>query len=122
MDPRRAAAPAEATATPPRPRRPAPRGPAVARAGAAVGAVACAAALLLAGRALPEAGGRGAAAAQAPPTVEQLAARAPADLEERVNAYLLGVPADCLVGVEYEIETAWPGSVGDHHAMVVRRC
>ncbi len=118
MDPRRAAAPAEAVAAPGRPRRSAWRR----LAGAAAGAVACAAALLLAGRALPDGGGRGAAAAQAPPTVEQLAARAPADLEERVNAYLLGVPADCLVGVEYEIETAWPGSVGDHHAMVVRRC
>ena len=54
--------------------------------------------------------------------MERLVAPDPAGLEARVNAYLLGVPSDCLVGVEYEIETVRPGSIGAHYAMVVRRC
>ena len=93
-----------------------------ARAVTAVAVVAGAAALVLAAWALPDAGGRGAAEAQDPPRMEWLVAPESADLEAQVNAYLLGVPADCLVGVEYEIETVWAGSIGAHNAMVVRRC
>ena len=93
-----------------------------ARAVAAVGVVVGAAALVLAGRALSDAGGRGAAEAQDPPRVEWLVAPESPDLAERVNAYLLTVPADCLVGVEYEIETFRAESLGAHNAMVVRRC
>ena len=93
-----------------------------ARAGRLVGVVICAAALVFAGRALPDAGGRGEAEAQAPPRVEWLAAKTTADLVGQVNAYLLAVPAGCLVGVEYQIETFRAESLGAHNAMVVRRC
>ena len=92
------------------------------RAGALVGVVVGAAALVLAGWALADAGGRGTAEAQDPPRVEWLVAPESTDLQAQVNAHLLGVPADCLVGVEYEIETVWAGSIGAHNAMVVRRC
>ena len=72
--------------------------------------------------ALPNVRDRGAAEAQDPPRVERLVAKTTADLVGQVNASLLGVPADCLVGVEYEIETFRAESIGAHNAMVVRRC
>ena len=93
-----------------------------ARVGTAVGFVVVAAAVALAAWALSDVRGRGAAEAQDPPRVEWLVAPESPDLAERVNAYLLTVPADCLVGVEYEIETFRAESLGAHNAMVVRRC
>ena len=93
-----------------------------ARAGTSAGIVVCAAAFVLVGWALADARGRGTAEGQDPARVEWLVARESADLEAQVNAYLLTVPADCLIGVEYEIETSRAESLGDHNAMVVRRC
>ena len=93
-----------------------------ARVGTSVLAVVGAAAFFVVGWARFDAHGRKAVQAQDPPRVEWLVAVESTDLEERVNAYLQTVPADCLVGVEYEIETFRPESLGAHNAMVVRRC
>ncbi len=93
-----------------------------ARAGRSVLAVVGAAMFLAVGWTLSDVRERGAADAQDPPRVEWLVAPESTDLEAQVNAYLLTVPADCLIGVEYEIETFRSESIGAHNAMVVRRC